>query len=71
MDTVKTADDYARKALALWYSFDADTRAGVCFGLYPFGTLQAAGREGFKVGKMMCALYGVAEEATLKARRVA
>lgn len=62
----KTANDYAQKALALWNSFDADKRAGICFGLVPFGVLQEAKREGYDVGVLAKALAQCAEEAVLR-----
>ena len=56
-----TALDYEAKAAELWNTFDANNRAGVRFGLFPFDIMTAAEAEGYKGQPLSVALMDYAE----------
>lgn len=53
--------DYKAKAAELWNKFDANNRASVRFGMFPFDTMKAAEAEGYKSQPLCVALMDYAE----------
>lgn len=54
--------DYVNKAYQMWEAFDDNDKAGVRFGMFPFGKMQAAEKEGYDGQKLCVALMSVATQ---------
>jgi len=48
-----TAVDYQAKASSMWAAFNANDRAGVRFGMFPFAAMKEAERVGYTDGRRL------------------